>query len=102
MTISLDPEGVEREIVLDFAGDLTGKRLLEVGCGDGRLTWRIATRAAAVVGIDPDANDIEQARRQIPAHLHQIVNFQQTGIESYTLAPQQAPFDRVLFSWSLC
>ena len=33
--------------------DLGGAEVLEIGCGDGRLTWRYAERAAYVTAIEP-------------------------------------------------
>ncbi|HZY41350.1 MAG TPA: class I SAM-dependent methyltransferase, partial [Anaerolineae bacterium] len=55
--VRCDPEDTETAALLDFA-DFTGKRVLEIGCGDGRLTWRYAAGAAHVTAIDPDADDI--------------------------------------------
>ena len=34
--------------------DLEGKRILEVGCGSGRMTSLLAERSAKLVAIDPD------------------------------------------------
>ena len=44
---------------------LNGKTLLEVGCGDGRLTTLLANKVEAITGIDPDDNSIEAARKNI-------------------------------------
>ena len=40
MAIRLDPEGTEKTLLFNMAGGFAGKRVLEVGCGAGRLTWR--------------------------------------------------------------
>jgi tRNA G46 methylase TrmB len=53
MPILLDPEGLETNALFEQAGSFTGLRVLEVGCGDGRLTCRYAGQAASVVAIDP-------------------------------------------------
>ena len=37
----LDPEGVETRVLHDLV-DFRGKDVLEIGCGDGRMTWRYA------------------------------------------------------------
>jgi ubiquinone/menaquinone biosynthesis C-methylase UbiE len=48
-------------------GDLRGRRVLEVGCGTGRLASRLAERyGARVWGIDPTAEMLAQARRRAP------------------------------------
>ena len=33
--------------------DVAGKRVLEMGCGDGRFTFLYAHDAAYVLGVDP-------------------------------------------------
>lgn len=40
---------------------------LDVGCGDGLLAVKLAARAREVVGIDPSAEMIAQARRRVAA-----------------------------------
>ena len=46
MSIRLDPEGNEPAALFDFVGRLAGQRVLEIGCGDGGLTWLYADQAA--------------------------------------------------------
>ena len=52
MTIRVDPENGEPRALFNLV-DLSSRRVLEIGCGDGRLTWRYADRAAHVTAIDP-------------------------------------------------
>ena len=42
--------------------DLEGARVLEVGCGEGRLTGFAAARAQSVYAFDPNAERVAQAR----------------------------------------
>ena len=56
--------------VSDHAGDLValldpqpGERILDLGCGTGRLAAAIAECGASVTGVDSDAAMIEAARR---------------------------------------
>ena len=98
MPIRLDPEANEPAALVDFSGSLTGKRVLEIGCGDGRLTWLYAESAARVVAIDPDADDIALAIRACPQHLRERVEFRVAAIQEFEPSDK---FDLALLSWSL-
>jgi len=103
MTIQIDPEGSEIQLLLDFLGDLSGSSVLEVGSGDGRLTWRYAERAGRVVGIDPKPEAVALAIQNRPETLHQRVSFLSASLEDFAAEalPRGERFDRVLLSWSL-
>ncbi len=73
---------------------LGNKSLLEVGCGDGRLTALLADKVQEITAIDPDASGIESARTNIPG-----VSFQVGSGENLDFADES--FDIVLFSYSL-
>ena len=66
MNVTIDPERNEVDALREFAGDLEGKRVLEIGAGYGRLTWRYASNAGEVVGIDPDPERIARAEAHFP------------------------------------
>jgi 2-polyprenyl-3-methyl-5-hydroxy-6-metoxy-1,4-benzoquinol methylase len=100
MTGRLDPEGAEQEALLDLV-DLQGKRILEVGCGDGRLTWLLAAMASHVTAIDPDSEAIATAREECPPELEARVDFMDLSIEEYENRHGDERFDLALFSWSL-
>jgi SAM-dependent methyltransferase len=57
---------VEANAVLAAAGALAGRRVLDVGCGTGRFTLRLAQSAAMIVGVEPDAGMLPLAARRIP------------------------------------
>ena len=98
MPVRLDPEGNEPVALFDFAGDFSGQRVLEIGCGDGRLTWLYADQAAHVVALDPNADDIALAIQNCPPHLRERVEFRTGTIQEYE-SPET--FDLALLSWSL-
>ena len=98
MAVVIDPEQAETRVIHELI-DFSGTDVLEVGCGDGRLTWRYADRTRSVLAIDLDAHAIEQARANLPEPLRQTVTFQVADILSVELAP--AAFDVVVFSHSL-
>jgi len=50
------------EAVLEATGPLSGKRVLDIGCGTGRFTEKLAQAGANVVGLDPSATMLTAAR----------------------------------------
>lgn len=99
MTRSLDPEG-EHVAALRRLVDFQSLRVLEVGCGDGRLTLPIAADAAHVLAFDPDAEAVSRARDALPADLSSRVEYRVASGWDIELEPRS--FDLALFSWSLC
>jgi ubiquinone/menaquinone biosynthesis C-methylase UbiE len=93
-----DASGTEAEALAKLA-DFAGKRVYEVGCGDGRLTQLYAGEAAYVLGIDPEAEPIADARRQLPAELAERVEFRVAKAEELKVPPPK--FDIAFLSWSL-
>ncbi|MFD6222101.1 class I SAM-dependent methyltransferase [Nocardia asteroides] len=55
----------ERPAVLDLAGDVSGRRILDAGCGSGALFAELRDRGAMVTGIDASAGMLEIARRRL-------------------------------------
>jgi ubiquinone/menaquinone biosynthesis C-methylase UbiE len=98
VTPVLDPEGAHLAALRRLA-DFRGRRVLEMGCGDGRLTLGIARDAAHVLAFDPDADAIERARRALPEELAERVTYRVASAKEIELEPQS--FDLVVFSWSL-
>src|SRR5207302_5545196 len=98
MTPVLDPEGAHLAALRRLA-DFRGRRVLELGCGDGRLTVPVATEAAFVLAFDPDAEAVERARRSLPADLAGRVAYEVASGAEIEIAPTS--FDMALFSWSL-
>ena len=101
MTIRVDPENNEPRALFDLA-DFNGRRVLEIGCGDGRLTWRYADRAAWVTAIDPFAPSIARARENLPRELRGRVEFHHVAFEDFAAANEASTFDMAILAWSLC
>ncbi|KNH17253.1 methyltransferase type 11 [Arthrobacter sp. ZBG10] len=52
------------EFFLATANQLPTSRILDLGCGTGRLTLALAASGHTVVGLDPDAGSLAAARRK--------------------------------------
>jgi 2-polyprenyl-3-methyl-5-hydroxy-6-metoxy-1,4-benzoquinol methylase len=75
---------------------LEGARVLDVGCGEGRLTGFAAASAASVYAFDPNAERVEKARAAADV---QCVRFGVHGVEA--LDVERESFDVALCGWSL-
>ncbi len=54
------------EDVIELLDPKPGERILDLGCGPGHLTQKIAERGAQVVGLDASTEMIGQARQNYP------------------------------------
>ena len=93
-----DAERVERAAVA-AAADFNGKRVLDVGCGDGRLTTFAAERAAYVYAFDPKGDEVDKAQRALSTDSRAQVIFAVHSAEA--LDVERARFDLALCGWSL-
>lgn len=99
MAVSLDLEQTETRVIHQLV-DFTGADVLEIGCGDGRLTWRFAALTRSVLALDPVAASIETAQADLPAAWRDKLRFQIGDIT--TVVVPAAAFDVAVLSWSLC
>jgi 2-polyprenyl-3-methyl-5-hydroxy-6-metoxy-1,4-benzoquinol methylase len=90
-----DEAGVETTAI-DAVVDLRGKRVLEVGCGKGRLTKFAAAHAAFVYAFDPNAEAIATAKAAVA---RDGVRFAVHDIDA--LDVERERFDLALCGWSL-
>ena len=95
MARTVDPQGRELELIARVA-DLAGKDVLDIGCGDGRTSRRLAGRGATVLGVDPDEASIAQARA---GGTSGACRFRAADVLELVLPP--ASFDLVVFSRSM-
>lgn len=101
MAIRVDPENNETRALFDMA-NFSGQHVLEIGCGDGRLTWRYADKAARVTAIDPAPKQIALAREGLSGQLEDRIEFHNIAFEDFAAASPSSAFDIVILSWSLC
>ena len=90
----------ERELAAYGPGSLLrGKRVLDVGCGDGRLALGAARLASSVLGVDPDPDAIAGARAKGRALGVRNARFEVGAAQDLRLPA--GSFDVVIFSWVL-
>jgi ubiquinone/menaquinone biosynthesis C-methylase UbiE len=88
-----DEEQVVRRAIGEMS-HLQPCRVLEIGCGDGKVTSALAGRARKIVAIDPDEEKIAEARNSIFGVDFRIGSGENLEFKSMF-------FDLVLFSLSL-
>jgi 2-polyprenyl-3-methyl-5-hydroxy-6-metoxy-1,4-benzoquinol methylase len=98
MPLRVDPE--ENEIcALKSVTNWRRKRVLEIGCGEGRLTQRLAQLGALVSATDPDVQLIRVARRRLVQRFAKRIHYE-VGKPERINHPSES-FDLVVFSWVL-
>ncbi|MBU4032395.1 MAG: class I SAM-dependent methyltransferase [Candidatus Thermoplasmatota archaeon] len=88
-----DRNGVESKKIQEYA-KLAGKDVLEVGCGNGRVSVMIAPFVKSLIAIDPDEEQLNIARSKIPH-----VDFRHGSGEALEFPAES--FDIVTFTFSL-
>jgi ubiquinone/menaquinone biosynthesis C-methylase UbiE len=93
-----DATGTEARALAELA-DFDGKRVLEIGCGDGRMTFLYADKAREVLGVDVEEESIREAQAAVPDRLADRVEFRVADAEALDVPRQR--FDIAFLSWSL-
>ena len=78
---------------------MRGKRVLDLGCGDGRFGLGVAPYASVVEGLDPDAEAIATAKTLARKAGTRNVHFAVGAAQR--LPYPDASFDVVILSWTL-
>lgn len=98
MTLQKDPESLEKK-TLHRLVDFQDKHVLEIGCGEGRLTWKYAAASSLTIGFDPDHSALRIARADCPTNLHKHVHFADAGASHIPFSKET--FDIAILAWSL-
>jgi trans-aconitate methyltransferase len=92
------------EGLVDLLDPKPGERILDLGCGSGQLTAKIAEAGARVIGIDLSPDMIAQARANYPEDRAAIrpgkIEFAIGDATSFELAePVDAVFSNAVLHW---
>jgi ubiquinone/menaquinone biosynthesis C-methylase UbiE len=98
MATEVDPAGVMPSAILK-AADFRHARVLEVGAGDGRLTFQYAAEPRSVVAIDTKEPDIQAASQCQGGKFRGDVQFLCTSAVALPFSAEQ--FGIVLLASSL-
>lgn len=99
MALVMDPAGDEIRALKSIV-NWRGKRVLEVGSGDGRLTLRLAKFGPEkITAFDPDSRLIRVARKNLPENFRGNIEYHVGNAEHVKQKANQ--FDIVIFSWVL-
>ena len=80
-------------------GLVLGKRVLDLGCGDGRFALGLASLATNVEGLDPDEEAIAAAKKAARKAGARNVRFRVGAAQQ--LPHGDGAFDVVILSWTL-
>jgi 2-polyprenyl-3-methyl-5-hydroxy-6-metoxy-1,4-benzoquinol methylase len=92
-------ERLERRLILELAGEVAGREVLDIGCGDGDLALDLAQRRARTTGIDASSEMIDAARERARTRAADVA-FEIATAEQLPFAAGQ--FDLVVVVTVLC
>lgn len=99
MSSALRPQPLDE--LREWGGEqlVRGKRVLDLGCGDGRFALGLAPLASTVDGLDPDPEAIAAAKKN--ARLADVRNARFAVGAAQRLPYPDESFEVVILSWTL-
>lgn len=100
MSLQRDSDRNEIKFLRKFVDlNASRKRVLEVGCGEGRLTWQYVNETKTTLAIDSDRDALRVARVDCPSGLEDKVHL--ACADSIQLPFAKEKFDIAILAWSL-
>lgn len=93
-------ERLEEEVIFDLAGDLRGRRVLDVGCGDGTYSLLACQAGGRVIGVDISSAMLAAARRRAQTQCPGAIEWYQASADRLPFKSQV--FDIVMAVTTLC
>lgn len=100
VVVTRHPRAGREVAALGGAERFGGKRVIDIGTGNGRLAFDVARHARRVLGVDPSEGAIEVARRRADALGIRGLEFRVGSAQRLDGIGER--FDIALLSWSLC
>ena len=82
------------DYVIAQTSDCSGGKVCDIGCGDGRLSIKIATDNRVVYGVDVANSNVEMARKLAGLSNHQVC--------FYVADAEKLPFPSQFFDLVIC
>jgi ubiquinone/menaquinone biosynthesis C-methylase UbiE len=98
MSLQKDSDHNEIKHLRKFV-DFADKRVLEIGCGEGRLTWQYAKDVRSVVAVDLDHDSLRVAKVDRPLGLEDKIHLACANSEYLPFSKEK--FDIAILAWSL-
>ena len=83
--------------ILQLAGDLQRKKVLDFGCGEGSLSQQLAEGGATVVGVDKCEETIKRALARHGSH--GSIKFHHVAVPEYSAVYEHAPYELIVVSF---
>lgn len=96
-TTLFDPEQIEIKKIQSFITNY-GKRILDVGSGDGRLTSDLSINPDLVIGMDINFDELLIGKNSISQNKLNNISF--CAASGNSIPVKNNYFDIVFFSWS--
>jgi ubiquinone/menaquinone biosynthesis C-methylase UbiE len=82
-------ETLQHDLILRMIGEVDGKKILDIGCGDGKLATELVPRGGSVTAIDASQDMIDAARRR--------ADESDISLELHVASAQSLPFPDARF-----
>lgn len=69
-----------KDVIGQTLGDISRLKLVDIGCGSGSITRKLAQLGATVTGIDPNTAAIEQAQEEEGGPTYRVAHAEELGL----------------------